>query len=101
MSTWERCWFDGVDLTGADFTGADLTGAGLVGCRLVDVELSKATLQGARLHGSVLDAVRGGDSLRGTVIGSDQIVPVAVPLFAALGITVDDAAAEERESPHS
>jgi len=37
----------------------------------------------------VLAGVRGGDSFRGVVIGTDQILPLAIPVFAALGIVAD------------
>jgi hypothetical protein len=54
------------------------------------VEFSAADLEGAFLHGSVLEGVRGGGILRRVVIGTDQVVPLALSVFAALGIRVDD-----------
>jgi hypothetical protein len=42
------------------------------------------------LHGSVVDRMKGAEALRGCTIGSDQLVPLALPILAARGITVDD-----------
>lgn len=53
-------------------------------------EFSAADPDGTILHGSVVDDVRGGGSLRRVVIGTDQVVPLALSVFAALGIRVDD-----------
>jgi uncharacterized protein YjbI with pentapeptide repeats len=89
-SRWETSVFEGVDLTEADFGGAHLSGAVLRRCDLTNADLSKATLTGTALHGSVLEGVRGGEAFRGAVIGSDQVVSVAMSVFAAVGIRVDD-----------
>jgi hypothetical protein len=41
--------------------------------------------------------VRGGDSFRGAVIGTDQVLPLAFSVFSALGIRIDDdPAADDR-----
>jgi hypothetical protein len=53
-------------------------------------ELSRSDLTGSRLQRSSLDRIRGAGSLRGATIGSDQVLPAAVALFGALGITVQD-----------
>ena len=42
------------------------------------------------LHGSTVDRLKGAESLQGLTIGSDQLVPLALPILAARGITVDD-----------
>jgi uncharacterized protein YjbI with pentapeptide repeats len=98
-SRWETCVFDDVDLRDADFGTADLRGAVLRRCDLTNADLSKANLTGTMLHGSVLDGIRGGEAFRGAVIGSDQVLPVAMSVFAALGIRVDDEAGEDDGSP--
>jgi len=90
MTTWDVAELRDVDLRDADFHAATLTGARLLGCDLTGADLSKAKLAGAALHGSTVEGIKGADSLRGVVIGSDQVLPVALPVFAALGIVVDD-----------
>lgn len=90
MTTWERCELVDCDLTEADLASAKMDGTHLFGCDLSWAQLSKASLTGARLHGSRLESIAGVESLRGAVIGSDQMVPVALSLLAAMGIAVDD-----------
>jgi len=90
MSSWERCELTDCELPGADFYSAHLTRTRLLRCNLARVEVSKARLDGVALHGSAVDSIRGADALRGVVIGSDQVTALALPVFAALGIVVDD-----------
>lgn len=90
MTNWERCELVDCDLTEADLASAHMDGIHLFGCDLSWAELSKASLAGARLHGSRLEGAKGVENLRGAVIGSDQMVPVALSLLTAIGITVDD-----------
>jgi uncharacterized protein YjbI with pentapeptide repeats len=90
MADLERCELVDCDLEGADLTAARLPGSRIEGCRLDRAQLSKASMAGTLLHGTTLEGVLGADALRGTTIGSDQVVALALPLFAALGITVDD-----------
>jgi hypothetical protein len=42
------------------------------------------------LHGSILDGLLGAGALRGLIIASDQILPLALPILTAHDITVDD-----------
>jgi hypothetical protein len=63
-------------------------------CILSGAEFSKATLRGVALHGSTLESIRGADALSGAIIGSDQVPTLAPAVFAALGIVVDDDAAQ-------
>jgi hypothetical protein len=42
------------------------------------------------LHGSTLTGLKGAADLRGLIIGTDQVHELAVPLFAGLGIVIDD-----------
>jgi hypothetical protein len=51
---------------------------------------SKTTTSGIALHGSTLDALVGAANLRGAVIAGDQVLPLALRVFAAMGIVVDD-----------
>jgi len=90
MTTWEFAELRDVDLRESDFHASTLTGMRLLGCDLTGADLSKATMAGAALHGSTVEHIRGADSLRGAVIASDQVLSVALHVFAALGIVVDD-----------
>ena len=53
-------------------------------------QFSQAELEGARLHGSTLGGIQGAGGLRGVVVSSDQIVPLAHALLDAMGVTIDD-----------
>jgi uncharacterized protein YjbI with pentapeptide repeats len=86
----ERVVFDGCSLVDADFSGAVLASSAFAGCDLSTAEFSKASLTGTRFAGSTLDGLRGAGSLRGAVIGSDQVLPLALGVFADIGISVSD-----------
>ncbi len=90
MTTWDAAEFCDVDLRDADFHASTFTGVRFHGCDLSGADMSKVAMAGTALHGSTLENLRGADSLRGAVIGSDQVLPLAFPVFAALGIVVDD-----------
>jgi uncharacterized protein YjbI with pentapeptide repeats len=77
-------------LVDADFSSAALPGARFIGCDLTGVELSKAVLTGASLQWSTLAGLRGAESLRGVTISSDQVVPAALAVLGAMGVTIDD-----------
>jgi uncharacterized protein YjbI with pentapeptide repeats len=87
--------FEDTDLCDADFYGAELDGTRFFDSDLTRAELSAAHLVGARLHGSTLIDVKGAASLAGAVIQSSQVLPLAVGVFGALGIQID----EERDPP--
>jgi uncharacterized protein YjbI with pentapeptide repeats len=90
MTTWERAEFDGCDLVDADFYAAALPAGRFLDCDLTGVDLTRSTLTGARLQRSVLDNLKGASALAGVTMSSDQIIPAALAIFAALGITIDD-----------
>jgi uncharacterized protein YjbI with pentapeptide repeats len=90
MTTSERVEFDRTILRTADFYAAKLRSARFSSCDLALAQFSKADLRGARLHGSALADVLGADSFAGVVVETGQVLPLALRLFAALGITVDD-----------
>jgi uncharacterized protein YjbI with pentapeptide repeats len=90
MTVWERGELRDSNFADSDFYAARLPASRVHGCDLSNVEFSKCDLSGSRLHGSHLEGIRGGDSLRGVTIGSDQIIPAALALFAAVGISVDN-----------
>ena len=90
MVTGERVRFDGTVLRSADLYEARLVSARFFDCDLTATQLTKADLGAARLHGSTIDAVVGAEHLRGVVIDSAQVLPLALRLFASFGIAVDD-----------
>jgi hypothetical protein len=42
------------------------------------------------LHGSTVDRLKGAESLQRVTIGSEQLVPLALPILGARHIKVDD-----------
>ena len=52
-------------------------------------------MPGARFHGSSLADIKGGEYMRDVVIDSAQVLPLALRVFAGLGIRIE----EERETP--
>jgi uncharacterized protein YjbI with pentapeptide repeats len=90
MTRWEHAELRDCDLRDADFHASALAGVRLLGCDLTGADFSKATMAGAALHGSTVAGIRGADSLRGAVVAGDQVFSLALPVLAALGITVDD-----------
>jgi len=90
MTTSERVEFDRTILRTADFYAAKLPSVRFSSCDLDFAQFSKADLRGARLHGSTLADVLGADSFAGVVVETEQVLPLALRVFAALGITVDD-----------
>ncbi len=95
MAVAERIAFAQCELIDADFYEARLdNGAAFDRCDLTRASFDRAALAGARLGGSTLDELRGAEALAGAFIDSGQLVPVALALFAALGITIDDDAAD-------
>jgi uncharacterized protein YjbI with pentapeptide repeats len=90
MSVWERGELRDSHFVDSDFYAASLPGSRVHGCDLTNVDFSKCDLSGSRLQGSRLEGIRGGDALLGVSIGSDQLIPTALAVFGALGISVDD-----------
>ena len=90
MSVWERGELRDSHLVDADFYGARLPSSRIQGCDLSNVEFSKCDLTGSQLQRSRLDGIRGGDALRGVTIGSEQLIPAALALFGAVGISIRD-----------
>jgi uncharacterized protein YjbI with pentapeptide repeats len=90
MAQGARVLFDHCDLGEADFYAARLESLSVFDCNLADVDFSQAKLPGARLHGSSLDGIKGASSLRGVVIDSSQVLPMALQMFGSMGVSVDD-----------
>jgi uncharacterized protein YjbI with pentapeptide repeats len=86
----EQVGFEGCEMTESDFYGAKASEMTFADCDLSGAAFSQATLTGARFAGSRLADLRGATALAGAVIDAGQIVPLALGLFAALDITVED-----------
>jgi uncharacterized protein YjbI with pentapeptide repeats len=89
-SVLDRCELVDTDLRGADLYGARVTRSAFRRCDLTEVDVSASEFEQVSLHGSTVDRLKGAESLRGLTIGSDQLVPLALPILAASHITVDD-----------
>jgi uncharacterized protein YjbI with pentapeptide repeats len=86
----KRILFDHVNLRHTEFSAGHLISACFFDCDLSEAEFSQAVLPGARFHGSSLADIKGGEYLRDIVIDSSQVLPLALRVFLALGIRVDD-----------
>jgi len=90
MSSWERAEWAEADLADSDFSGSKMPAGRMLHCDLRRAEFSKADLAGSRLSGSNLEGVRGASTFRRITISSDQIVPLALALFASQRIEVSE-----------
>jgi hypothetical protein len=79
-----------VNLQRGDLCAAHFTSACFFDCDLRGVDVSEAKLRGAKFHGSDLSEIKGGECLRDIVIDSWQVLPLAIRVFAGLGIRVED-----------
>jgi uncharacterized protein YjbI with pentapeptide repeats len=95
----DRCELVDCELRGSDLYGARVTRSALRRCDLTEVDVSRSEFETVSLHGSTVDRLKGGASLRGLTIGSDQLVPLALPILAAQGILVDDDPPDLVEEP--
>lgn len=95
-ASFEHCEMVDCDLTGADLYGARLVASRLIRCSLDDAELSGVDADELALHGSSIVGTKGVASLQRLIVGSDQIVDLAIPLLAARQIRVDDDYFSER-----
>jgi len=86
----ERLLIEDSQLPAGDLHGTRLTDAVLTRCDLAGVDLSNVTLERVRFESCRLDDLKAAPRLAGATIDSGSIIPVALGLFAALGITVDD-----------
>lgn len=99
MASFTRCELSGCDLQGADFYAANLNDVHLLHSQLDNTEWSNAALDNVALHGSSLNGLHGAATLGGLVIGSDQLLSLAIPILASRGITVDDAYLTDEQPP--
>jgi hypothetical protein len=97
MSETKDVLFEDVVLSGGDFYGATMTSTAFFDCDLTNAQFTKASTPEVRFHGSTLLDLKGAEYLAGAIIGSPQILPVALAVLAALRIRIDD----EREPPEA
>jgi uncharacterized protein YjbI with pentapeptide repeats len=90
MLNCERVRFQSTDLRTAEFSAGHLRSTSFFDCDLTGAEFSQVTSPGARFQGSSMIDIRGAEYLRGIVIDSNQVLPLAVRVFAGLDISVDD-----------
>lgn len=88
--TFEHCEFADCDFSGADFYEARFAASRFLRCRLDGAELSDIRAEQLALHGSSLTEAKGLATLQGLIIGTDQVLEIALPLLAGRGIVVDD-----------
>ncbi len=98
-SVLDRCELVDCDLRGGDLYGARVTRSAFRRCDLSEVDVTASELEAVSLHGSTVDRLKGAASLRGLTIGSDQLVPLALPILAAQRILVDDEPPDLVEEP--
>jgi uncharacterized protein YjbI with pentapeptide repeats len=89
-ASFDHCELVDCDLTGADLYGSRLVASRLVRCRLDGVELSGVDADELALHGSSISGAKGIASLQKLIIGTDQVMELAIPLLVARGIRIDD-----------
>jgi hypothetical protein len=97
MSTWDTCALSELDLRDADFYGSKLDAVHLLGCDLTGADFAKTTTSALALHRSTLDDIKGAVNLRGAIAG-DQVITMALRVFASMGIVVDDDYLDDRRS---
>jgi uncharacterized protein YjbI with pentapeptide repeats len=100
MSAWDTCELSALDLRDVDFYGSKLDAVHVLDCDLTGADFSKATTSALALHGSTVDDVKGAVNLRGAIAGN-QVITLALRVFASMGIVVDDDYLEARPSKSS
>lgn len=90
MITGDHVQFDRSNLQASDFYGAAVTHAQFLDCNLTGVEFSQSELDRVHLHGSTLEGLRGAAHLHSAIIDSTQVLPLALGVFGALGIEIND-----------
>lgn len=103
--TFQSCKLDSVNFRGAvftdvvfndcvlrdvDFSMAKLTRVSFAGSRLTGAGFTKATLDAMDLRGADFEIAAGIESLRGAIIGPDQLVELAPLLAQSIGIRVEE-----------
>jgi len=89
MINGEHVRFEHASLRSGDFYAAEVAQAQFFDCDLTASELSQSKLAGVHLHGSNLEGLKGATYLRHAIIDSTQVLPLALGVFAALGIEIN------------
>lgn len=90
MAELDRWRLDDCDLRRSEWQRAVLSSGVVDGCDLGRADLSGARISGVRLVRTRLDEVVGARALAGATVDSAQLVPLALAVFADLGIGLDD-----------
>lgn len=77
-------------LRDVDFAGATLTRTSFSGSQLSAVDMSKVTMVQVDLRDAELGLIIDESSLRGSIIGTAQLIALAPTLAQTLGVTVSD-----------
>ena len=78
-------------LVEADATEATMRAVSLHRCDLTRLDLTKVAVEGRLdLRGSRIEALRGAAALRKVRIGTDQVLPYAVSVFAETEVRIED-----------
>lgn len=86
----DRCELVDCDLRGSDLYAARVTRSAFRRCDLTEADVHGSDFELVSLHGSTVDRLKGADALHDVTIGSEQLVPLALPILAAQRIRVDD-----------
>lgn len=92
MAELELWRLDDCDLRRSEWQRAVLASGVVDGCDLDHADLSGARLTDVRVMRTRLDDVVGARALAGATVDSAQLVPLALAVFADLGIRLDDGA---------
>jgi uncharacterized protein YjbI with pentapeptide repeats len=90
MSKCDGVRFESCALPAADFGGARLVDVSFGGSDCAGVDFTHAECGQVDLRGARLEGLRGIASLRGATIAREQVVPIAIELALALGLTISD-----------
>jgi uncharacterized protein YjbI with pentapeptide repeats len=89
LSHAERLSLERCSLRDADFYEATLAQVTFDHCDLRGANVTKVSPSELRLDGSDLEGVQGATALRGATVSTEQVMPLALALFADLGIRID------------
>lgn len=89
MSAWDTCELSEVNLGDVDFVGSKLAAVHFLDCDLTGADFTKTVTSALALHGSTLEDLKGAANLRGAIAG-DQVLTLALRVFASMGIVIDD-----------
>ena len=80
--------FEGCEIGGLDARAAQLRSVTFAGCTIDEVNVTEATLSKVDLSGARLRSLVGVESLRGAIVGHQQLLDLAPVLAAQLGLEV-------------